>query len=248
MVRTPLGESLREPAARILAGCGALLATARPFVPETYDAAFHLATTDHIAHVLVERVHARLRSSTAGAQIRIHRVPTDATAFLADGGDLVLAPSVGDEPDLLRTHLFTDRFVVIARRGHPALREAWTADRYAQLPHFLVTPQGADARGIVDERLADFGLERRVSITSPTFSSAPWFVAKTDCVATVPERFARSFQPILELEFRAPPIDLPKIPVYMFWHPRVDAEPRHQWLRAQLQSVSATIPDVDSLG
>lgn len=69
------------------------------------------------------------------------------------------------------------------------------------------------------------------------FSAAIALAAASDLVATVPDRHTRS----LRQGLHAVPVPLPTTPftVSMLWHPRLDADPAHRWLRACLREVCA---------
>jgi DNA-binding transcriptional LysR family regulator len=67
------------------------------------------------------------------------------------------------------------------------------------------------------------------------FSSA-WALARaTDLIASVPERHTASLR--TGMHSFALPLALPPFTVAMLWHPRMDADPAHRWLRGCLREV-----------
>lgn len=84
-------------------------------------------------------------------------------------------------------------------------------------------------KGPVDEALQLLGLERNAVTYVDGISTALALVKGSDLVATVPERHTLNLRGGM---FSFPlPINLPTIRVSMLWHPRMDADPAHRWLR-----------------
>jgi DNA-binding transcriptional LysR family regulator len=101
------------------------------------------------------------------------------------------------------------------------------------LRHALIAPRGLPG-GAVDEALAKVGLTRRVVLGVPHFSAAPFVVAKSNLVLTVPERVAHLFSAALQLQVVEPPVPVPGFAMYLFWHQRHHLDPAHVWLRTQI--------------
>ena len=73
------------------------------------------------------------------------------------------------------------------------------------------------------------GLERNAVTYVDSISSALALVKGSDLVTTVPERHTRNLRRGM-FSFSLP-ITSPVIMVSMLWHPRMDADPAHRWLR-----------------
>jgi len=73
-----------------------------------------------------------------------------------------------------------------------------------------------------------------------TFSAALALVRVSDLAAIVPERYSAA----LREDLRAFNLPLPLAPftVSLLWHPRLDADPAHRWLRACLKEVGGQAP------
>jgi len=89
--------------------------------------------------------------------------------------------------------LFDDRMACLARRNHFANRgNRLTLDEYVSMKHMLISRTGTRI-GLIDDWLAEKGLERRIALIVPHFLSAPFIVAKTDMLLSLPERIAEKF-------------------------------------------------------
>ena len=123
-----------------------------------------------------------------------------------------------------------------ACRADPAVLIVDLCDpaRYAAGRHVLVARQGVE-RGPVDEALKAVGLERQVATTVGGFSTALALVRSTDLIDSVPERHTGLLRAGL-FSF-ALPVPVPEITVSMLWHPRLDGDPAHRWLRGVVRGV-----------
>ena len=99
--------------------------------------------------------------------------------------------------------------------------------------------------GPVDDALEKRGLQRTVSVVVPGFPDAMRIARHSDLVALVPRSCLGNSLPndqsvIAGLQSFELPVRTPEIVVSAMWHPRVDADPAHRWLRDTVASVCRT--------
>jgi DNA-binding transcriptional LysR family regulator len=135
-------------------------------------------------------------------------------------------------PELRTQMLFTDRYVGVVRRDHPLAGSPIDAYAYCRWGHVVAWREGLDLGG-VDEQLAEVGLTRSIMTTVDGFSAALALAAGSDLVATVPERHTIALREGM-LSFPLP-IDTPEFAIAMVWHPRMDGDPAHRWLRGAVR-------------
>ena len=85
----------------------------------------------------------------------------------------------------------------------------------------------------IDEALKSFGLEREIITIVDGFSTALALARATDLIASVPERHTGILRAGMH-SFRLP-VSTPEFTVSLLWHPRLDADPAHRWLRGCVQ-------------
>lgn len=95
--------------------------------------------------------------------------------------------------------------------------------------------------GVIDEKLTELGLERRIKLIIPHFLSAPLIVAETDMILSLPYRIAEHFTKFAPLEIFPVPLELPAYDLSMIWHPLRDKEPAHCWLRHKIIAIGRNI-------
>ncbi len=234
LVPTPRAEALRDRLRSLVAEAEALvrgddeldlLRLERTFVLRANDGfvgTFGAALASLAAH---RAPHVRLRFAHQDKEdveaLRDGRIDTDVGVIGAMG------------PEIRLQALFHDRFVGVVRAGHPLASEPTPAS-FASFPHLSVSRRGRLA-GPIDEALARLGLTRFVAIAVANFADALAIVRTSDHVAAVPARLtepARAGLHSFEL-----PVRTDALAISLAWHPRLDADPGHRWLRGIVREV-----------
>jgi DNA-binding transcriptional LysR family regulator len=184
------------------------------------------------------RLLAVIASNAPGVRMNFLQKADKDSAPLRDGRvDLetgVIEDSLG--PEVRSVALFRDRLVGVVRRGHPLTSGKITAQRYKDGPHVIVSRSGAED-GATDRRFMPAGLNRRVATIVSGFSAALSLARSSDLVATVPDRHTENLRKGM---FSFPlPVSAQGFTVSMLWHPRMDADPAHKWLRTCVRDVCA---------
>lgn len=89
----------------------------------------------------------------------------------------------------------------------------------------------------MDAALNAIGLQREIVTVVGGFSAALALARATDLIATVPERHSGELR--AGMHSFALPFPIAPIRVAMLWHPRMDADAAHRWLRACVHDVCA---------
>ncbi len=237
LLPTPRGEVLLERARAVLDQVRALL-SADSFDPSRSDRSFVLLVDDYFSALLLPGL-ARRMQSTPNLQIRVQTRGSDTfQRLLAGSGDLLFDVGGVDVAGLRRQRLWDERFVLLARKGHPAFSAGpIDLETWAAIPQMRVE-YGEGRPTAIDELLAKRGLSRSVQILVPTFLAIPEIVAASDLIATYPARLAPrcGHLPVAVHPLPEPP---PPMPLFQVWPERLDRDPAHQWLREQLRSVAS---------
>jgi DNA-binding transcriptional LysR family regulator len=141
--------------------------------------------------------------------------------------DVALAPSLGREEDgLHRQPLFEDRFLCYF--DETSCKPPSDIQSYLSARHVRVIFSAADV-SFVDQALEALGHRRNVAIDAPSLHELPDVLAGTGLVATAPARLKNNM--LSRFACCAPPVVMPALTVFQFWHRRTHASPRHMWLR-----------------
>jgi DNA-binding transcriptional LysR family regulator len=100
----------------------------------------------------------------------------------------------------------------------------------------LVSRRGLD-QGPIDEALKPFRLEREIVTIVGGFSTALALARGSDLIASVPERHTGNLR--AGMHSFPLPVAAPEITVSLLWHPRLDADTAHRWLRGCVRDACA---------
>ena len=236
--------ALAPKVAEILDRASAAMAEPDKF-DHTRPRSFTIATIDHTVHSILVPLIRRMQTIAPTIDLRIMRLDRRRVVAAFDlqeidfalMNDFALNTFFEAPSRVTRTPLIADRFVGIARRGHPGLAtQPLTPRAYAALPHLLVSIIG-DAVGFVDPLLAQLGLKRRVVMTVPYAMAAPPIVAASDLVTLIGERMARRYADELDLMVFEPPLAIPAFTVDLLTSIARVRDPALMWLREQLLAI-----------
>lgn len=236
LVPTPRALELRDQVRQVVDDAEAVLRPALKLDLKSLSRTFAIRSSEGFVENFGPALIARVAAEAPGVRLWFVPKPDKDSAPLRDGTvDLetgITATSMG--PEIRTQGLFGDRFVGVIRHGHPLCRGQMTPKRYATGKHVLISRRGLEM-GPVDEALKTLGLSRNTVATVGGFSPAIALARASDMIATVPERHTWS---LCEGMHRfALPMPVPEFMISLFWHPRLEADPPHQWLRSLVITV-----------
>lgn len=131
-------------------------------------------------------------------------------------------------PEVRAQALFEDRLVGVVRADHPLARGEVTAAGFVAGDHVAVSRRDLEGASI-DRALASLGLTRVVGVTVDGFARALALARATERIATVPDAHTAGLRH--GLHAFPLPFPVPWFKVSLLWHPRMDGDPAHRWLR-----------------
>lgn len=240
LVPTPRALGLRDRVRRVVDDAESVLRPAMKLDLGSLSRVFTIRCSEGFAENFGPRLIARAGAEAPGVRLWFLAKPDKDSTPLRDGTvDLetgVTGESMG--PEIRTLGLFRDRFVGVVRKSHPLLKRKISAQQYASGAHVLIVRQGLQMSPI-DAALARLGLTRNVAVTVSGFSPAIALARASDLVATVPERHTAAL--CRGMHRFALPMPVAGFTISLFWHPRLDADPAHRWMRLLIQSVCSSV-------
>jgi DNA-binding transcriptional LysR family regulator len=238
LVPTPRAVELRGRVGQLVQDGEAVLRPGEALDLARLVRTFTLRTRDGFVESFGPRLIARVGKDAPGVVLRFVGKPDKESTPLRDGSvDLetgVIGTTTG--PEVRAQALFADRFVGVVRQGHPLSRGKITPARYAAGRHILVSRRGYKT-GPIDEALSALGLERQVVTIVGGFAQALALARGSDLIASVPERSSGNLR--AGMHSFALPVPVRDFTVSLLWHPRLDADPAHRWLRGCVREICA---------
>ena len=208
------------------------------FSPKTARRDFRLAAPDHLGAILAAPLLSRFRKDAPNSRFGLGiGLGDDALEELRrDRIDLALGQFQSGLGGFQATPLYDDRYVLVARRGHPDLKTKVSAKAFERLEHVAISVAG-DFRVLTDAQFRQLGLSRRIVATVPRFTTAFDAVSRSDAVAIAPERFARAQADVFRLSIHLLPKPLP--PIRFVSVRRKLPDPGVDWLVASVAAILA---------
>lgn len=238
LVPTPRAIDLRERVGALVQDGEAVLRPAEMLDLKRLERTFTLRTNDGFVETFGPRLIARVAEEAPGVRLYFVPKPNKDSTPLRDGTvDLetgVVTSAIG--PEVRAQALFRDRFIGVVRHGHPLSRGKMTPARYAAGGHIGVSRRGLD-RGPIDDALDALALKRHIVTLVASFATALALARSSDLIVSVPERHAESLR--AGMHSFALPVTVPDLTVSLLWHPRLEADPAHRWLRGCVRDICA---------
>lgn len=233
MVLTPHAEAIAEQVHALSAGARAVLRPPQPVDPRRMEREFTIRANEAFTQLYAAKLSAAVSAVAPGVRLRFVPKPDKDIGPLRDGTvDIEIGVISDDGGELRAQTLYRDTYVGIARVGHPLFDQPATPERLCDWGH-VVFARRRNRPGPADEALAALGLSRRVAVIVPGFPAVIAVVSASDLLGLVP-RSACLALPGYEMALFEPPIPMPELVISQIWHPRMDADAGHRWLRAMV--------------
>jgi DNA-binding transcriptional LysR family regulator len=230
LVPTPRALELHSQVSQIVQDARAVLRPAEALDLKQLIRTFTLRTSEGFVETFGPKIIALAGKDAPGVRLRFVQKPDRDSAPLREGSVDLETGVVGEMtgPEVRAQALFRDRFVGVTRKGHALSRGRITSARYASSRHILVSRRGLD-EGPIDEALKPLALKREIVVIVSGFATALALARSSGLIATVPERHTGGLRG--GMHSFSLPFAMPEITVSLLWHPRLDADPAHRWLR-----------------
>jgi DNA-binding transcriptional LysR family regulator len=237
MVPTPRAEQMHAPVRRALSELGRAMQGRMEFDPRTAERTFVIASKDVVEALGLPPMLELISREAPGIHIDARPIDLATPSGLQDGNvDLVIGTDLEQRfgarfPGLRTQVVSTDETVCMMRAQHPAAGRRLDVETFLKLRHVVLAPNvvGGDPIELTVRRM---GRELDVAARVSHFMTAPFAVASSDLVVTVPRRIAAYFQKLVPLTF----VELPDAlrsssDLVMSWHERFEEDPANRWLR-----------------
>jgi DNA-binding transcriptional LysR family regulator len=236
---TPLAVQLAPRVRAAISSAERVFAAEPDFDPATSTREFSIIASDYCVATLGPALSRVLAEEAPGARLRFTALTTqvvDQFTQIISGVDLLILPH-GFIDALSRRDLYRDDWVCLVASDHFEVGAVLTPESLGRMP-WVVSHLGPTATTLAARQLQTWGLEPRVQVVTESFMTVPGFVAGTPRVALLQQRLADLFPPSLGVLALPCPVELDPVVEAMWWHPMLDDDPEHLFLREALIRIS----------
>jgi DNA-binding transcriptional LysR family regulator len=243
LVLTPYAEQLNQQVPALSRDIQAVLRpTDRQCDPATLERRFTIRAGEGFVDLAGAALMKRIHNAAPGVRLNfVPKVDWDAQPLRDGAIDLEIGTVKTTAPEIRTRLLFRDRYIVVCRKRHPALdAHAMDAATYAAADHVA-----ASRPTPVDAALAALGLKRKIMMTVAGYTQAMQVARHSDLLAIIPHScLGNAFIPdhaaANGLQSFELPVQTPAFNVSAIWHPRLDRDPAHVWLRNEILALCQT--------
>jgi len=247
LLRSPRGFELTLRGRKILQELEGLLprmenlVAANLFDPMREKSHFRISGPDNVCTVVVPGL-CRLYAN-GKYQVQFEFLPWQSgITDLVEHGQVDLVLHIDD--GLLPSHFQSERLYredwICAVARDSRFGDRLSLKQYLAASHIVVSTY-AGVQTIPDKQLAAVGAQRKSYIRVPYFGVALQCLADTELVLTVTSGMSPAIRGNRELRIVKAPRELHPFHFLMAWHPRLNSDPRHAWLREAMRSTTAAL-------
>jgi DNA-binding transcriptional LysR family regulator len=243
LVLTPYAEQLNQQVPALSRDIQAVLRpTDRQCDPATLERSFTIRAGEGFVDLAGAALMKRIHNAAPGVRLNfVPKVDWDAQPLRDGAIDLEIGTVKTTAPEIRTRLLFRDRYIGVCRKRHPVLdADAMDAATYAAADHVA-----ASRPTPVDAALAALGLKRKIMMTVAGYTQAMQVARHSDLLAIIPHScLGNAFIPdhaaANGLQSFELPVQTPAFNVSAIWHPRLDRDPAHVWLRNEILALCQT--------
>ncbi|MBR9874170.1 MAG: LysR family transcriptional regulator [Vibrionaceae bacterium] len=208
------------------------LLTKPVFEPESYSGVCRIGLTDYAEFIFAPFIYDEIHRQAPDAKISFINV--DRSNYMQrterDKLDLVIGSIPALEEDFSSQYLYTEKHVCLCDKQVLNGKAELSVNEFANIKQALVSPDGS-LKTQVDQKLAELGLSRQVTVASRNFLTIRHLLKQRDLIAIVPEKMALAEGISDDLVKVQPPIVVADFDISMLWHTSRANDEKGTWLR-----------------
>ena len=235
MLPTPLALELHGPVAGVLATVRGSIIGKKATNPQQSERHFKIIASDYIVQVLLSKVVVAVARLAPRVTFEFLSPFAHEVSILSKGGaDLMLAPEAVMLDNFTSMDLVSDELVCIADINNQQVGTELSIEQFNSLGHVSVGFAKASHLSIEQWLVETMEINRRVEIITNDFSTMIYTLLNTERIAILPRHFAEMHAQRQAIKIVKLPFETPKLKESMMWHPTLENDPIHRWLREQI--------------
>lgn len=239
MYPTPYAEALLPQVRECLRGVERMISSSTVFSPISSQRTFRIIASDFVVVSAIVPLSARLADMAPDIRLELVLPNEHSVDQVVQGkADLLITPEDFASPELAAELLFEERHVVAGWRGNPIFDSPISETDLIEAGHVGVAMGNSRLSAFSDKHFALAGKERRVEVTTASFTAVPWLLKDTHRVAVMHERLVKSMSEHFDLIYAPLPFDIPPMRQMLQFHKTRANDVGLQWIRDQLRLVT----------
>ncbi|UTY56082.1 LysR family transcriptional regulator [Massilia sp. erpn] len=239
---TPRALELRDQVRGLVEQAHAVFHAGREVDLATLERTFSIRANDVFVGTYGGQLREAMRAKAPNAVLRfVPEGDIDDGALREGRIDLYISATRDFGADIKVQTLFNTTFVGLAREDHAIFDAPIDPARLVAYDHISVSRRGR-AYGPTATMLAEHKLQQRVALIAPNFHSAIFALADSDLVLPLlPRAMLHNIEKLgMKLRHFELPLPLTPVTIVQAWHPRLDNDHAHRWLRQTIKQTCSS--------
>lgn len=237
---TPFALELQGPVAGVLATIRGSIIGKKANNPEQSERHFKIIATDYVIQVLLSKMVAEVATLAPKVTFEFLTPFAHEMNILSRGGaDMMVAPEAIILNSYSSQSLISDELICIADINNKEVDDTLTFEQFNSMGHVSVGFARVSLLSIEQWLINTLETNRRIEVITSDFSTMVNAVLDTNRIAILPKHFADMYVQRNMLKVIKLPFEPPKLKESMMWHPTLDNDPMHRWLREQIIAAAA---------
>ncbi|MDG3558407.1 LysR family transcriptional regulator [Acinetobacter bereziniae] len=235
---TKLAQSLYPSFRQAISDIEMAIIVSQRFDPKTSTRAFRLGLSDLGEFCLLPSLIQHLVQEAPFIKIEIEEIQSDKVEeWLVEGflDAAVFNSSYTVMPKIESRNLFEERYMCIADKNHPRVREQLSLEQYLQEKHAAIKSSTGHIE--IDQKLKELGLKRKIMLELPHFSVLQDVVNSSELLVTLPSRAAKVYERNSDVNSFELPFSVKPFNVSVNWYNHRDDLDARTWFIQTLQQL-----------
>ncbi|WOI36365.1 LysR family transcriptional regulator [Alteromonas sp. CI.11.F.A3] len=240
LVPTSLAETLEKPVRRILIEMENTIINRQKFDPKSADRSFNISASELTTMVLMPKVISRLAEEAPNIRLELSTI---GNIELLDKGDidLMIIPRQFTLEGHPYDEIYQEDYKCICWQENISIGDKITFEDYQSAGHVAVSYGKNHSPAFDGWFMSNYGIKRKVEITTSNLLAPPLLVIGTQRIATVHSRLAQFVSQSLPIKIMDPPIEIPALMQTMQYHRSRENDAGLNWLRQLIIDIAKTI-------
>ncbi|WP_395651770.1 LysR family transcriptional regulator [Brevundimonas sp.] len=236
MYPTAYAEALMPQVKDCLRGVELMISSSTMFDPATSQRTFRIIASDYVIVAAIVPLIARLVDIAPAVRLEMVLPNEVSIDHIAQGkADLLVTPEDFTSSDLASDLLYEEHHVIAGWAENPVFKAPLTEEDVMSAGHVGVAMGNARLSVFSDRHFAVLGKDRKVEVTTASFTTVPWLLKDTMRLAVMHERLARTMSDFFPIKYAPLPFEIPPMRQMMQFHTTRRSDAGLTWLRDELR-------------
>ena len=237
MQPTPYAMELQMPIKEMLNIVRGAIISKRHLDLETSSRHFRIIASDYVIQTFLSDVLRAVEKQAPKMTFEfLSPFSIEADVLAKGNADLLIVPQHISFEGYPTSEYTNDELVCISDSSNLHISNPITLDEFVGSGHVTVGFARSSHLSIEKWLIEHKSIERRIEVITNDFTSLCRTLIGSKRIAIVPKQFAHLQAQHLPLVVMPLPFETPQLKEHLTWHPTLDSDPTHRWLRERILS------------